>query len=181
MAVFRVEKTRDFTVMSNHHLRNKNLSLRAKGLLSVMLSLPEEWDYTLKGLAHISKEGVDAIRSAIKELEKFGYIERHRKRNKKGQLKTSEYIIHELPILPEHKQTEPIFGNPTLGNSTQAEPTQGKSTQLNTNESNTKELNTDLIKYPSINKAETEETATAEKRQIHQKNGLIDIIKQIQK
>ena len=83
MAVFRVEKTRDFTVMSNHHLRNKNLSLRAKGLLSVMLSLPEEWDYTLKGLAHISKEGVDAIRSAIKELEKFGYIERHRKRNKK--------------------------------------------------------------------------------------------------
>ena len=163
MAVFRIEKTRDFTVMSNHHLRNKNLSLRAKGLLSVMLSLPEEWDYTLKGLAHISKEGVDAIRSAIKELEKFGYIERHRKRNKKGQLKTSEYIIHELPIFPEHKQTEPIFGNPTLGNSTQAEPTQGKSTQLNTNKSNTKELNTDLIKYPSINKAETEETATAEK------------------
>lgn len=87
MAVFRIEKTRDFTVMSNHHLRNKNLSLRAKGLLSVMLSLPEEWDYTLKGLAHISKEGVDAIRSAIKELEKFGYIERHRKRNKKGRLK----------------------------------------------------------------------------------------------
>lgn len=158
MAVFRVEKTRDFTVMSNHHLRNKNLSLRAKGLLSVMLSLPEEWDYTLKGLAHISKEGVDAIRSAIKELEKSGYIERHRKRNKKGQLKTSEYIIHELPILPEPKQTEPILKNPTLDN-----PTEDKSTQLNTNKSNTKELNTDLIKYPSINKAEPEETATAEK------------------
>lgn len=158
MAVFRVEKTRDFTVMSNHHLRNKNLSLRAKGLLSVMLSLPEEWDYTLKGLAHISKEGVDAIRSAIKELEKSGYIERHRKRNKKGQLKTSEYIIHELPILPEPKQTEPILENPTLDN-----PTEDKSTQLNTNKSNTKELNTDLIKYPSINKAEPEETATAEK------------------
>ena len=118
MAVFRIEKTRDFTVMSNHHLRNKNLSLRAKGLLSVMLSLPEEWDYTLKGLAHISKEGVDAIRSAIKELEKFGYIERHRKRNKKGQLKTSEYIIHELPILPEPKHTEPILENPTLDNPT---------------------------------------------------------------
>lgn len=158
MAVFRVEKTRDFTVMSNHHLRNKNLSLRAKGLLSVMLSLPEEWDYTLKGLAHISKEGVDAIRSAIKELEKSGYIERHRKRNQKGQLKTSEYIIHELPILPEPKQTEPILENPTLDN-----PTEDKSTQLNTNKSNTKELNTDLIKYPSINKAEPEETATAEK------------------
>lgn len=165
MAVFRVEKTRDFTVMSNHHLRNKNLSLRAKGLLSVMLSLPEEWDYTLKGLAHISKEGVDAIRSAIKELEKFGYIERHRKRNKKGQLKTSEYIIHELPILPEPKQTEPILENPTLDN-----PTQGKSTQLNTNKSNIKELNTDLIKYPSINKAEPEETASADKRWIDRYN-----------
>ena len=151
--------------MSNHHLRNKNLSLRAKGLLSVMLSLPEEWDYTLKGLAHISKEGVDAIRSAIKELEKFGYIERHRKRNKKGQLKTSEYIIHELPILPEPKQTEPILENPTLDN-----PTQGKSTQLNTNKSNTKELNTDLIKYPSINKAEPEETASADKRWIDRYN-----------
>ena len=170
MAVFRVEKTRDFTVMSNHHLRNKNLSLRAKGLLSVMLSLPEEWDYTLKGLAHISKEGVDAIRSAIKELEKFGYIERHRKRNKKGQLKTSEYIIHELPILPEHKQTEPILENPTLGNPTQAEPTQDKSTQLNTNKSNTKELNTDLIKYPSINKAEPEKTADTQERWIDRYN-----------
>lgn len=73
MAVFRVEKTKDFTVMSNHHLRNVSLSLKAKGLLSLMLSLPDNWDYTTKGLAHICKDGVDSISSAIKELEKQGY------------------------------------------------------------------------------------------------------------
>ena len=69
MAVFRVERIKDYTVMSNHHLRNKNLSLKAKGLLSQMLSLPDDWDYTLKGLAAINKESVDAIRTAIWELE----------------------------------------------------------------------------------------------------------------
>ena len=76
MAVFRVEKTKDFTVMSNHHLRNVSLSLKAKGLLSLMLSLPDNWDYTTKGLAHICKDGVDSISSAIKELEKQGYLTR---------------------------------------------------------------------------------------------------------
>lgn len=86
MAVFRVEKNRDFTVMSNHHLRNEKLTLKAKGLLSLMLSLPENWDYTLKGLTFICKEGVDAIRVAVLELEKEGYVERKRKRNEKGQL-----------------------------------------------------------------------------------------------
>lgn len=70
MAVFRVEKTKDFTIMSNHHLRNPNLSLKAKGLLSLMLSLPEDWDYTTKGLAQICKEGVDSIGTALKELER---------------------------------------------------------------------------------------------------------------
>ena len=85
MAVFRVERTRDYTVMSNHHLKNRSLSLKAKGLLSVMLSLPDEWDYTLRGLAAISKEGVDAIREAIRELEDAGYIVRSRKKKKKGQ------------------------------------------------------------------------------------------------
>ena len=67
MAVFRVEKTKDFTIMSNHHLRNTELSLKAKGLLSLMLSLPEDWDYTTKGLAHICKDGVDSITTALKE------------------------------------------------------------------------------------------------------------------
>lgn len=80
MAVFRVEKTKDFTIMSNHHLRNTELSLKAKGLLSLMLSLPEDWDYTTKGLAHICKDGVDSITTALKELERHGYLTRQRLR-----------------------------------------------------------------------------------------------------
>lgn len=157
MPVFRVQKTKDFTVMSNHHLKNKDLSLQSKGLLSFMLSLPEDWDYTLKGLATLNKEGVDAIRSAINELEAFGYIERHRLRNDKGQLGDNEYIIHELPISPEPKQTEPILENPTLDNPEQAEPIQGKSTQLNTNKSNTETSNTDLLNTNPINSNEVED------------------------
>jgi hypothetical protein len=95
MAVFRIEKTRDYTVMANHHLRNTALSPKAKGPLSLMLSLPEEWDYTTKGLAHICKDGVDSICGTIKELEEYGYIIRERIRNPKGQLTTIEYTILE--------------------------------------------------------------------------------------
>ena len=73
MAVFRVEKTKDFTLMSNHHLKNRKLTLKAKGLLSLMLSLPDSWDYTLKGLASICSEGIDAVRTAVKELEQDVY------------------------------------------------------------------------------------------------------------
>lgn len=73
MAVFKVEVTKSYTVMSNYHLRDKNLSLKAKGLLSQMLSLPEDWDYTLKGLALINREKIDAIREAVRELEQAGY------------------------------------------------------------------------------------------------------------
>ena len=86
MAVFRVERNTGYTVMSNHHLRNKELSLKAKGLLSQMLSLPEDWDYTLAGLSHINREKIDAIREAVKELEKAGYIVRSRERDEKGPL-----------------------------------------------------------------------------------------------
>ena len=169
MAVFRVEKTRDFTVMSNHHLRNKNLSLRAKGLLSLMLSLPEDWDYTMKGLARISTEGVDAIRTVIRELEELGYLERHRKRNEKGQLKDIEYIIHERPVVNEHESDKPIFDAPALDapvleNPTLDTPISEQTTQLNTNISNTKESNTDDIKYPSINnKPEETKSVNTEK------------------
>ena len=86
MAVFRVEKTKDFTVMSNHHLRNTELSLKAKGLLSLMLSLPEDWDYTTKGLAHICRDGVDSITTALKELERYGYLTEQHLFMKNGQL-----------------------------------------------------------------------------------------------
>ena len=83
--------------MSNHHLRNKELSLKAKGLLSQMLSLPEDWDYTLAGLSHINREKIDAIREAVKELEKAGYIVRSRERDEKGRLRGADYVIYEQP------------------------------------------------------------------------------------
>ena len=109
MAVFRVEKTKDFTIMCNHHLRNTELSLKAKGLLSLMLSLPEDWDYTTKGLAHICKDGVDSITTALKELERHGYLTRQRLRYENGQLGDIEYTIHEKPVNAE-KQTFPPIG-----------------------------------------------------------------------
>ena len=97
MAVFRIERTRDYTVMSNHHLRNGKLSLKAKGLLSMMLSLPEDWNYTTRGLAAICKEGVDAIGGALRELETAGYIVRHQLRDRQGRISDTEYVIYEQP------------------------------------------------------------------------------------
>lgn len=150
MAVFRVEKTGDYTIMSNHHFKNKELSLKAKGLLSLMLSLPEDWDYTLVGLSVINKEGVDAIREALKELEKSGYVERRRARNEGGQLKGTEYIIHEQPILEKPMLENPTLDNPALEKPILEKPTQENPTQLNTYRSKTnpekkKESNTDVI------------------------------------
>ena len=115
MAVFRVERTHNYTVMSNYHLRDKSLSLKAKGLLSQMLSLPEDWDYTLAGLARINAEGKDAIRAAVNELEKAGYVTRSRTRDEKGRLSGAEYIIREQPVFSaEPALEEPVSGNPTL-------------------------------------------------------------------
>lgn len=137
MAVFRIEKTRDYTVMANHHLRNTALSLKAKGLLSLMLSLPEDWDYTTKGLARICKDGVDSICSTVKELEEHGYVMRRRIRNDKGQMVTVEYIILEQPQPPspepeKPKRENPVLDNPILENHEQENPD-----QLNTNQSKT--------------------------------------------
>lgn len=97
MAVFRVGRTRDYITMSNRHFKNKNLSLKAKGLLSQMLSLPEQWDFTLKGLAHINKENIDAIRTAIWELEKEGYVVRRQVRKANAKMGETEYMIFEIP------------------------------------------------------------------------------------
>lgn len=103
MSVFRVEKNKGYTVMSNHHLRNHTLSLKAKGLLSQMLSLPDDWDYTLQGLAQINKERIDAIREAVRELERAGYIKRSRERDERGCLRGTVYTIYEQP----HAETTP--------------------------------------------------------------------------
>ena len=102
MPFFRVNKTKDYTIMANHHLKNRDLSLKAKGLLSVMLSLPEDWHFTVHGLASICKEGRDSISGAVRELEEAGYIVRHRLRDKEGHINGLEYIIYETPQKPEH-------------------------------------------------------------------------------
>ena len=129
MAVFRVERNAGYTVMSNHHLRNKNLTLKAKGLLSQMLSLPEDWDFTLAGLSYINREKIDAIREAIRELERAGYIVRSRERDEKGRLRGADYVIYEQPQQPTSDL--PTLENPTLDNPTLEKPTLENPTQIN--------------------------------------------------
>ena len=126
MSVFHVEKNTAYTVMSNHHLRDKSLSLKAKGLLSQILSLPEEWDYTLQGLAYINREQIDAIRQAVHELEQAGYIVRTRERDNKGRLRGAEYIIYEEPQVSSDLPAleKPLSENPMLENPTSDDPTQ---------------------------------------------------------
>lgn len=137
MAVFRIEKTRDYTVMANFHLRDTELSLKAKGLLSLMLSLPEDWDYTTKGLARICRDGVDSICSTVRELEEHGYIIRERVRNEKGQLTTVEYTILEQPVKGEPGTAGPGQEKPKRENPVLGKPKQENPAQLNTNKSNT--------------------------------------------
>ena len=148
MPVFRVEKTNSYTVMSNHHLRNPDLTLKAKGLLSLMLSLPENWDYTLKGLSCICRENVDAIRTAVWELEKAGYITRRQGRDEKGKMTAIEYTIYEFPQPPKPKK--PVLENPISDNPTTEIPISENPTQLNKDRSTKDLLNTDVSSTYSI-------------------------------
>ena len=159
MSVFRVEKNKGYTVMSNHHLRNHTLSLKAKGLLSQMLSLPDDWDYTLQGLAQINKESIDAIREAVRELERAGYIERSRERDERGCLRGTVYTIYEQPHAEptpeEPAQALPALDNPTLEKPMLEKPTLENPTQLNkellkTNLPKKEKLNTDISSTHSI-------------------------------
>ena len=173
MSVFRVERTHDYTVMSNHHLKNRALSLKAKGLLSLMLSLPEDWDYTLQGLAHISLEKVDAIRKAITELENEGYISRTRERDQQGKLRGTEYIIREQPI-----SEKPILDNPTLENPTLDKPTQAKPTLENPTQLNNNKLNTDLLNTQSFPIKEASEDNSPKQNGIETMKRYEEIIKE---
>ncbi len=146
MAVFRVEKNKGYTVMSNHHLRNKELSLKAKGLLSQMLSLPEDWDYTLAGLSLINREKIDAIREAVRELENAGYIQRSRERDEKGRLRGTTYVIYEQPP----KLDLPTLEKPTLEKPMLENPTQLNKEIQKTNLPNKEKLNTDVSSTHSI-------------------------------
>lgn len=142
MPVFRVEKNANYTTMSNHHLRDRSLSLKAKGLLSQFLSLPDSWSYSVKGLAAINKDGKSAVETALWELEKQGYVQRKQSRDKNGRLSTVEYMIFELPqhrpladsLLTENPSTvKPSSENPPPEN-----PAQLNTKLLNTNQSNNK-------------------------------------------
>ena len=152
MAVFRVERNTGYTVMSNHHLRNKELSLKAKGLLSQMLSLPEDWDYTLAGLSYINRESIDAIRTAVWELEKAGYITRRQGRDEKGKMTAIEYTIYEqpqppaldCPVLENPTADNPILENPTPDNPTSENPMQLNKDISRTNLQKKEKSNTDL-------------------------------------
>ena len=154
MSVFRVEKTKGYTVMSNHHLRNHALSLKAKGLLSQMLSLPEDWDYTLQGLAQINKESIDAIREAVRELERTGYIKRSRERDERGCLRGTVYTIYEQPHAGPTSE-EPAQEKPTLEKPMLDLPTLENPTQLNTESTKKRKRQskdssiTDSIPFPS--------------------------------
>lgn len=148
----RVEKNRNYTTMSNYHLQDQRLSLKAIGLLSKILSLPDDWDYTVAGLAKKCREGKDAVRSAIEELEAAGYIVRRRTRGPDGSFAGNEYIVYECPQEPS---TAPLSGfptmdNPTLDNPTLENPTTEKPTEQNTNKQNTKRTKTPIS--PSVMK-----------------------------
>ena len=137
MSVMRVHKTANFTVMSNYHFKEKKMSLKAKGLLSLMLSLPEDWDYSVAGLTTLSKDGKDGVMTALAELEKFGYLTRTRLVNDRGQFDGIEYNIFEQP------QEKPIAEKPISANSISEKPISEKPQQLNTN--SIKDLNNKIL------------------------------------
>ena len=162
MSTFRVNKNVNYTVMSNHHLQDKRLSLKAKGLLSYMLSLPDDWDYSLKGLTVGCKDGLDSVRTAVLELEERGYVRRQKVRNAKGQIIDYDYQVYESPVeddpaVPgkEGGPSDPSAtkspksrmkpcSSPFLDFPNLAEPNLEKATQQNTNKQNTKRQSTNL-------------------------------------
>ena len=161
MAVFRIERTRDYTVMSNHHLRNAKLSLKAKGLLSMMLSLPEDWNYTTRGLAKICKEGVDAIGAALRELEGAGYIVRHQRRDKSGRITDTEYVIYEQP---QPDMSQPDTTSSDTGNPDMEKPDTEKPAELNIEKSNTQKSITHGSSTDSIPFRETAAASPPERK-----------------
>ena len=161
MAVFRVEKDTNYTTMCNYHLRDRNLSLKAKGLLSLFLSLPEEWHYSVKGIVAICKEGKDGINSTLQELERYGYLTRRQTRQTGGKMGETEYVIYEQPQpdaaqseepQPESPQSDlpyaekPYADNPDTGKPYAEKPCTENPPQINKDITSTEETNTEWIK-----------------------------------
>ena len=151
MAVYRVNKNRGYTVMANFHLRDKNLSLKAVGLLSKMLSFNDGWKFSTRGLSAICKEGPDAILSALRELEKYGYLVRYRQRDSKGRMSSMLFEIYEEPQ-PGYPHTDnPHMENPDVDNPDMEKPHTETPAQINTDQVITNERNNSLSNYQSIN------------------------------
>ena len=179
MAVYRVNKNRGYTVMANFHLKDKNLSLKAVGLLSKMLSFSDGWKFSTRGLAAICKEGPDAILSALRELEDHGYLVRHRQRDSKGRMSSTIFEIYEEPqaVLP-HKE-KPHMENPDVENPDMDNPHGENPAQINTNQVITNETNNSLSKYQSINLDEVDAMGERERyREFIRDNLEIDILSQ---
>lgn len=150
MAVCRVEKTKNYTTMSNYHLRDPNLSNKARGLLSTMLSLPDNWDYTTRGLAKICKDGVDGITAQLRELEQYGYLIRNRIRDTSGRIVDMEYIIYERPHPASPDTEKPDMVKPDTGLPRPETPA-----QINIDKRSTDQTITDLSSTHSIPSDET--------------------------
>ena len=184
MTVFRVEKTCDYTIMSNHHLKNHSITLKAKGLLSLILSLPEDWNYTTRGLAAICKEGVDSIGNALRELEDAGYIVRNKLRDDKGRIKDTEYVIYEQPqeahtdqANADQPRTEnPDMEKPVTDMSYTESPGTEMPAQLNTNRLNTKGANIHPIQSYQESMDGIDVDTTAQHRQIIMENICYDAL-----
>ena len=151
MAVYRVNKTRGYTVMANFHLKDQKLSLKAVGLLSKMLSFNDGWQFSTRGLAAICKEGPDAILSALRELEEHGYLVRHRQRDAKGRMSNTIFEIYEQPQPVSPHRENPHMENPDVDNPDMGKPHGDNPAQLNTDQVITNEQSTFLNKYQSIN------------------------------
>ncbi|MCD7756800.1 MAG: helix-turn-helix domain-containing protein [Clostridiales bacterium] len=154
MPVFRVEKNTNYTTMSNYHLRDQNLTLKAKGLLSLCLSLPESWDYSVRGLVAICKEGKDSIVKTLQELERCGYLERHQLRHEDGKMGGIEYVIYEMPHTPCTEKpyaenpdaVKPDTDTPDTAKPDAEKPRPGNPPQLNKEQLSKEESNTDSNK-----------------------------------
>lgn len=138
MAVFRVHKTANYTVMSNNHLRDRRLTLKAKGLMSLMLSLPDDWDYSILGLVSISKDGKDSVMNTLTELESNGYLNRSRALNNKGQFDGFTYDIYEKPYSGKPDAENPNTGKPDAENPPQLKTKKQSTKKRTTKQSNTK-------------------------------------------
>ena len=167
MAVNRTEKKNNFTIMSNEHLRDSRLSLKAKGLMSVILSLPEDWEYSVRGFAAIGRDGEEAVRAVLRELEKYGYLKRRRRRDKTGVLKECIYDVFESPIGEKPKQEKPEQEKPEQEKPEQEKPIQENRPQLSTKVSSTNKSNTySLIESENAN---YKKWPAAERHMIHGK------------